>query len=95
MLHIRIGADIVAPYYGQAPLRRANLTAGLLNAIETALSEIYENAPMGSQIVPMPEAPEVDNEALARGFNAKRGRLLLRESVAVTAAGGLVTKAHG
>ncbi len=88
MLHIRIGADMVAPYYGQAPLRRANLTAGLLNAIETALSEIYENAPMGSQIVPMPEAPEVDNEALARGFNAKRGRILLRESVAVTAGGG-------
>lgn len=88
VLHFRIGSDPVTPWAGQAPLRRARLTAGLLQAVETALSEVYENAPLGSQIVPFPESPEADMETLGRGFRARRGRVLLRESTAVTAAGG-------
>lgn len=88
VLHIRIGADPVAPWIGQAPLRRAALTAGLLHALESALGEIFENAPLGSQIVPFPESPETDNNALSRGFRGRRGAVLLRESVMVTAAGG-------
>lgn len=73
---------------GQRPLRRAALTTGMLQAIETALAEIFENAPLGSQIVPFPESRDVDLENLGRGFRGRRGRVLLRESVAVSAAGG-------
>lgn len=88
VLHFRIGADSVTPYYGQSPLRRARLTAGLLQAVETALSEAFDNMPLGSQIVPFPESSETDLETLGQGFRGKRGRVLLRESVQVSAAGG-------
>ncbi|MGE0749344.1 MAG: phage portal protein [Variibacter sp.] len=88
VLHLRIGADPAAPWLGSAPLRRASLTAGMLNAVESALAEVFEFAPLGSQIVPFPESPETDLEALGRGFRGRRGRVLLRESVTVAAAGG-------
>jgi hypothetical protein len=88
VLHLRIGSDPVAPWVGTAPLRRASLTAGLLHALESALAEVYELAPLGSQVIPFPENPETDNEALGRSFRGRRGRVLLRESVQVTAAGG-------
>jgi hypothetical protein len=88
VLHFKIGADMTQPYIGTPPLRRAALTAGLLNAVESALSEIYRDAPFGSQIVPFPEAPDTDMESLARGFRGNRGKVLIRESVNVTAAGG-------
>ncbi|PWB82666.1 MAG: hypothetical protein C3F11_10755 [Methylocystaceae bacterium] len=88
VLHLRIGCDPVAPYLGTAPLRRASLTAGLLNSLEAALAEVYEFSPLGSQIVPFPETPETDLETIGRGFRGKRGRVLLRESVAVSAGGG-------
>lgn len=88
VLHVRIGCDPVAPWLGQPPLRRARLSASLLQAVETALAEVYEQAPLGSQIVPFPESPEVDLTAIGRSFRGQRGRVLLRESVQVTAAGG-------
>jgi len=88
VLHFRTGCDIAQPYIGTAPLRRCSLTAGLLHTVETALSEVYENAPIGSQIVPFPETPQTDMENLARGFRGNRGRVLIRESVNVSAAGG-------
>ncbi|GGD30850.1 phage portal protein [Sinisalibacter lacisalsi] len=88
VLHLRIGADVAAPYYGTAPLKRAQLTAGLLQAVESALSEIFEMAPLGTSVVPFPESPETDMDELARGFRGRRGRIVLRESVNVTAAGG-------
>lgn len=88
VLHFRIGSDVGAPYYGTAPLKRAQLTAGLLQAVETALAEVYEYAPLATQVLPFPEAPEVDLETMARGFRGNRGKVLLRESVNVSAAGG-------
>jgi hypothetical protein len=88
VIHLRIGADPVAPWLGSAPLRRASLTAGLLHELESAVSEVFSLAPLGSQVVPFPESPETDNEALGREFRGRRGRVLLRESVNVTAAGG-------
>jgi len=88
VLHFRIGSDVSAPYYGTAPLKRAQLTASLLQSVETALSEVFEMAPLGSQIVPMPEMEDTDMEKMARGFRGNRGRVLIRESVNVTAAGG-------
>ncbi|MDF1628097.1 MAG: hypothetical protein P1U84_17575 [Parvibaculaceae bacterium] len=88
VLHLRVGCDVAAPYYGTAPLKRASLTAGLLNALESALAEVFELAPLGTSIVPFPEAPQTDLEAMARGFRGNRGKVLVRESVAVAAAGG-------
>lgn len=88
VVHFRVGADPVQPWTGIAPLRRARLTAGLLQAIETALAEVYDNAPLGSQIVPYPESTETDMATLGRSFRGQRGRVLMRESVNVQAAGG-------
>lgn len=88
VLHFCVGGDVAAPWTGVAPLKRAQLTAGMLEAVETALSEVFEMAPLGSQVVPFPETPEVDREALGRSFRGNRGRVLVRESVAVTSAGG-------
>ena len=88
VLHFRVGSDPVAPWTGTAPLRRSSLTAGLLNTLESALAETFENSPLGSQIVPMPESSKTDQENLSRSFRGNRGRVLLRESVNVSAAGG-------
>lgn len=88
VLHFRLAPDPGAPWSGQAPLRRAQLTASLLHTLETALAEVYENAPLGSQVVPFPESQDVDLETLGHGFRGRRGRVMLRESVQVTAAGG-------
>ncbi len=88
VLHLRIGSDPVAPYYGTAPLKRASLTAGMLHAVESALAEVFEHAPIGSQIVPYPESADTDMTTLGRSFRGQRGRILLRESVNVSAAGG-------
>ena len=88
VLHFRIGSDAVAPWTGTPPLKRSALTAGLLHALETALSEVYGNAPIGSQIVPFPEATEAEKDRLGKAFRGNRGRVILRESVAVSAAGG-------
>ncbi len=88
VLHFRIGADASQPWYGTAPLKRASLSADLLEIIERALVEVYGDAPLGSSIVPMPETPETDLAQIARGFRGSRGRVLVRESVQVQAAGG-------
>lgn len=88
VLHVRIGSDVSTPWIGTAPLRRASLTAAMLQAVETALGEAYEMMPLGSQVVPMPEIPDTDSTKLGRSFRGQRGRVLLRESVAVSAAGG-------
>ncbi|MGA0615559.1 phage portal protein [Paracoccus sp. KR1-242] len=89
VLHFRIGVDSSAPWTGTAPLRRARLSAGLLETLETALSETYANAPLGSSVVPFPESTGVDLDTLARGFKGRRGRVLLRESVNVAAQGSV------
>jgi phage portal protein BeeE len=88
VLHFKIGSDPAAPWFGVSPLRRSRLTASMLHNVETALEEVYENAPLGSQVVPFPESAATDNENMARSFRGQRGRVLLRESVTVTAAGG-------
>lgn len=88
VMHFRIGADVATPWAGSSPLRRSSLTGAMLHALESALAEIYEGAPLGSLIVPFPESPQTDIERLQRGFRGRRGSVLLRESVNVTAAGG-------
>lgn len=88
VLHFRIGVGASQPWFGTAPLRRSSLSADLLETIERALVEVYGDAPLGSSIVPMPETTEVDLDKIARGFRGSRGRVLVRESVQVQAAGG-------
>lgn len=88
VLHFRTAPDPAQPWNGQAPLRRSSLTAGLLQQIEVAIAEVYRDAPMASQVVPFPESPDVDMDKLGRSFRGQRGRVMLRESVNVTAAGG-------
>jgi phage portal protein BeeE len=88
VLHVTVGTDSVTPWAGTPPLRQASLTAGLLHAVEAALSDVYANAPIGSLIAPYPESTDVDRQQLARSFRGQRGRVLLRESVNVAAAGG-------
>lgn len=88
VLHFCIGCDASAPYYGTPPLKRAQLTANLLHAVESALAEIYQIAPIGTSIVPYPEAPQADIDQIAASFRGRRGTVLIRESVHVAAAGG-------
>lgn len=88
VLHVRLAADLVAPWAGVAPLRRARLSAQLLHELETALAEVWSMAPVGSQVIPFPEAEGIDLEGIARDFRGRRGRVLMRESVNVAAAGG-------
>ena len=89
VLHFRIGSDAVTPWAGTAPLRRATLSAQLLAEIETALRDVFRDAPLGSQIVPMPEGSADDMEALRQGFRGKRGAALVVEGVAQATAAGM------
>lgn len=88
VLHIRINVDNAASWLGVSPLRTASLSAGMLHSVETALSEVFQSAPIGSSVLPMPEMAENQSTDIAASFVGKRGRVLLRESVNVTAAGG-------
>lgn len=71
VIHVRIGAAPAAPYYGQAPLKRAAVTAGLMHAVEESLRETFENMPLGSQIVPS-RAPTWRGCRAASGAGAVR-----------------------
>lgn len=90
VVHVVIGADARQPWRGTAPLQRVPLTADLLATIEAALAEVYGAAPLGSVVAPVPEMAEADRNHLASSFRGARGRVLLRESVTTTAAGGPV-----
>ena len=90
VVHVVTGANVREPWRGTSPLQRASLTADLLATIEAALLDVYATAPLGSAIVPMPEMAAEDSSRLAASFRGQRGRVLLRESVSTTAAGGPV-----
>lgn len=85
VLHIRIGADVRMPWQGVAPLRRAQISAALLSATETALAETFRDAAFGSKVIGMPETEEGANNRLGHSFRAKRGRVLVRDSKAAYA----------
>lgn len=89
VLHFRIGSDAATPWLGQAPLVRSSLTAGLLHEVETALRDVFAFAPLGSQIVPLPEGSETDMATMRGAFRARRGATLIVEGVAQAAAAGL------
>lgn len=89
ILHFRIGADQVAPWTGTAPLRCAPISAELLHEVESALRDVYRDAPLGSLILPLPDSSS-DNMANMRGaFRGKRGATLVIEGVAQATATGM------
>jgi hypothetical protein len=85
VLHIRIGADSRLPWQGVAPLRRAQISAGLLRATEAALAEVFRDAPIGSMVLAMPETSAGANSKLGASFTGKHGRVLVRDSSTVYA----------
>ena len=87
VLRFRIGADPITPWAGQSPLRRAPLTASLLNEVESALRDVYRDAPLGSQIVPLPETTGGNDWKGA--FRGKRGSTLVIEGTAQAMAAGM------
>lgn len=89
VLHFRIGVDAAAPWAGSAPLARAKLSAQLLETITEAMRDVFRDAPIGSQIVPVPEGSAEDMDGLRRSFRGNRGAALVIEGVAQATAAGM------
>lgn len=89
VLHFRIASDLFEPWAGKSPLSRAPLSASLLAEIETALRDVYRDAPLGSQIVPVPEGSAEDMAGLRQAFKGRRGSSLVIEGVAQATAAGM------
>ncbi|SMX42546.1 phage portal protein [Maliponia aquimaris] len=89
VLHLRIGADHTTPWIGTAPLRRSSLTGAMLHAVESALSETFENAPLGSLIAHLPDTGADDMATLRAAFRGRRGSTLVMEGVAQATAAGM------
>lgn len=89
VIHLRLGIDPAVPWAGQAPLRRSGLSASLLEQVETALRDVYENAPLGSQIVHLPEGAADDMATMRANLMGRRGSALVLEGVAASAAAGM------
>lgn len=89
VLHLRTGSDIVAPWIGTSPLRRAALTADLLHQVESALRDVFRDAPLGSLIIPLPESSTDDMETMRRAIRGRRGAALVVEGVAQAVGAGM------
>lgn len=89
VLHLRIGADHVAPWIGSAPLRRSSLTGGMLHAVESALTQTFESAPLGSIIAHLPDTGAEDMATMRHAFRGRRGSTLVMEGVAQSTAAGM------
>ncbi len=89
VIHIRTASDAVAPWSGRSPLSRVTLSASLLAEVETALRDVYRDAPLGSQIVPVPDGSADDMAELRSAFKGRRGTALVIEGVAQATAAGM------
>ena len=89
VLHFTVGADLSQPWFGVAPLRRSSLSADLLEQVETALRDVYRDAPIGSMIVPLPDSQSTDMERMRHSFRGRRGSALVVEGVAQATAAGM------
>lgn len=89
VLHVRIGSSPVTPWAGTSPLHRASLSAELLQQVEGALRDVWKDAPIGSQIIPLPDSSSEDMAALRRSFRGARGQSLVVEGVAQATAAGM------
>jgi len=88
VLHVRIGSDSVAPWHGTAPLRRSSLSANLLHELESALRDTWRDAPIGSQVVPLPDGSADDMAAMRGAFRGRHGSTLIVEGASQAAAAG-------
>lgn len=88
VLHFRIGSDTVSPWTGQSPLQRSGLSASLLHEVETALRDVFRDAPVGSQIVHLPDGTAEDMDIMRAAFRGKRGSTLVIEGTAQATAAG-------
>lgn len=89
VLHLRIGCDPATPWAGSPPLARAKLSAQTLEALETSLRDVFVDAPIGSQIVHLPEGSAEAMETMRAQFRGRRGSTLVIEGVAQATAAGL------
>lgn len=89
VLHFRIGSDPITPWAGSAPLRRAQISAELLHELESAMRDVFRDAPIGSQIVPVPDGSADDMATLRQGFRGRRGAALVIEGVAHAVGAGM------
>lgn len=89
VLHFRIGVDATTPWAGSAPMARAKLSASLLDEITHALRDVFRDAPIGSQIIPVPEGSTEDMDAMRRSFRGNRGASLVIEGTAQATAAGM------
>ena len=89
VVHIRIGSDPVAPWHGSAPLKRAALSASLLQQIEHALRDTFRDAPIGSQVLPLPDSSPEDMQAMRGAFRGRHGSTLIVEGASQAAAAGM------
>ena len=88
VLHVRIGSDPVAPWTGTAPLRRAALSANLLHELESALRDTFRDAPIGSQVVPLPDGSPEQMAEMRAAFRGRHGSTLVVEGASQAAAAG-------
>lgn len=89
VLHVRIGASSVTPWSGSSPLRRASLSGDLLAAVETALRDVYRDAPIGSVLVPLPDSSSDDMAEMRKALLGKRGAAVVIEGTAQATAAGM------
>lgn len=89
VLHVKVGANAAAPWSGTSPLQRSSLTGAMLHAVEAALAETFENAPLGSQIVPLPDTGSEDMASMRSAFRGRRGSTLVIEGIAQATAAGM------
>lgn len=88
VLHVRIGSDPVAPWHGTAPLKRAALSANLLHELESALRDTWRDAPIGSQVLPLPDSSPEDMAAMRLAIRGRHGSTLIIEGASQAAAAG-------
>jgi phage portal protein BeeE len=89
VLHLRIGADAATPWAGQAPLRRAAISAGLLHELESALRETFTDAPLGSQILSLDMGGGEGWERMRGALRGRRGASLFVEYLTHAIASGV------
>ncbi len=95
VLHVRLAADVVAPWTGQAPLRRASLSAQLLHELEAALLGVFRDAPLGSMIVPLDAGGGEALEEVRGSLRGRRGGALVVEYLSQAIAGGAPVPGRG
>lgn len=89
VLHVRLAADATAPWTGQAPLRRASLSAQLLHELEAALLGVFRDAPLGSLVLGLDAGGGSELEQVRGSIRGRRGAALIIEHLSQAIAGGM------